>query len=200
MIPGTELLAHPRAYLFWQGKFAEQKLAPMYAHNDMARVRRVLDVGCGPGTNTRLFASAAYLGVDVNPSYIAYARRKYARDFLAADVCEYTAPPGEKYDFILVNSFLHHVDLAATRRILAHLSTLLTEDGHVHIIEVVTPEQGNLPRQLARWDRGRYIRPLAEWKDIFGGAFETAVFEPFWLTRLGVKLWNMVYFKGRARA
>jgi hypothetical protein len=57
-----------------------------------------------------------------------------------------------------------------------------------------------LPRQWARWDRGRYIRPLAEWKDIFGGAFETAVFEPFWLTRLGVKLWNMVYFKGRARA
>jgi SAM-dependent methyltransferase len=200
MIPGTDLLAHPRAYLLWQGKFAEQKLAPMYAHNDMARVRRVLDVGCGPGTNTRLFAAAGYLGVDMNPAYIAYARRHYGRDFLAADVCEYSAPPGEKYDFVLVNSFLHHVDLAATRRILAHLSTLLTEDGHVHIIEVVMPERGSLPRQLARWDRGRYIRPLAEWKGIFADAFETAVFEPFWLTRLGVKLWNMVYFKGRARA
>ncbi|MGB6200888.1 MAG: class I SAM-dependent methyltransferase [Candidatus Acidiferrales bacterium] len=200
MIPGTDLLAHPRAYLFWQGKFAEQKLAPMYARNDMARVRRVLDVGCGPGTNTRHFAAAGYLGVDVNPAYVAYARRHYGRDFLAADVCEYTAPEGEKYDFILVNSFLHHIDLASTRRILSHLSTLLTEDGHVHIIEVAMPEHGKVARQLARWDRGRYVRPLAEWRDIFTETFEAAVLEPFWLTRLDVKLWNMVYFKGRARA
>jgi SAM-dependent methyltransferase len=200
MIPGTELLAHPRAYLFWQGKFAEQKLAPMYAHNDMSRVRRVLDVGCGPGTNTRHFAAAGYLGVDVNPSYITYARRHYHRDFLAADVCEYTAPPGEKYDFILVNSFLHHIDLASTRRILSHLSTLLTEDGHVHIIEVAMPQQAKIARQLARWDRGRFVRPTPEWRSIFTETFETAVFEPFWLTRLDVKLWNMIYFKGRARA
>jgi SAM-dependent methyltransferase len=200
MIPGTDLLAHPRAYLFWQGKFAEQKLAPMCAHNDLSRVRRVLDVGCGPGTNTRHFAGAAYLGVDMNPSYISYARRKYRRDFLAADVCEYTAQPGEKYDFILVNSFLHHVDLASTRRILSHLSTLLTADGHVHIIEVAAPDRGQIARRLASWDRGRYIRPLAEWKNIFAEAFESAVFEPFWLTRFGIQLWNMAYFKGRARA
>ncbi|MGB6430484.1 MAG: class I SAM-dependent methyltransferase [Candidatus Acidiferrales bacterium] len=200
MIPGTELLAHPRAYLFWQGKFAEQKLAPMYAHNDLSRVRRVLDVGCGPGTNTRHFASAQYLGVDVNPAYIQYARRLYHRDFLAADVCEYTAPPGEKYDFILANSFLHHVDLASTRRILSHLSTLLTEDGHVHVIEVVMPERQGLRRQLARWDRGRFVRPLAEWRDIFSESLEPVVLEPFWLTRFGVKFWDMVYFKGRARS
>jgi SAM-dependent methyltransferase len=200
MIPGTQLLAHPRAYLFWQGKFAEQKLAPMYAHNDMSRVRRVLDVGCGPGTNTRHFTAAGYLGVDVNPSYIAYARRHHHRDFLAADVCEYTAPAGEKYDFILVNSFLHHIDLASTQRILSHLSTLLTEDGHVHIIEVAMPEHAKIARQLTRWDRGRFVRPLPEWRTIFTETFETAVFEPFWLTRFDVKLWNMVYFKGRARA
>jgi SAM-dependent methyltransferase len=187
-------------YLLWQGKFAEQKLAPLNAHNDLSRVRRVLDVGCGPGTNTRHFATAAYLGVDVNPAYIQYARRRYRRDFLAADVCEYTAAPGEKYDFILVNSFLHHVNLAVTRRILAHLSTLLTDDGHVHIIEVAMPERGRLARQLARWDRGRHVRPLAEWNEIFSEAFETVVFEPFWLTRFDIKLWNMVYFKGRARS
>jgi len=200
MIPGAQLLAHPRAYLFWQGKFAEQKLLPVYAHNDLTRVRRVLDVGCGPGTNARHFAAAGYLGVDVNPAYIRYARRHYRRDFLTADVCQYTAPPGDRYDFILVNSFLHHVDLAATRRILSHLSTLLTADGHIHIIELVMPEKSGLARRLARWDRGRYVRPLAEWKGIFTEFFDTAVFEPFPLTRLGVKLWDMVYFKGRARA
>ena len=57
-----------------------------------------------------------------------------------------------------------------------------------------------LARQLALWDRGKFVRPLQEWKEIFSEAFEPVVFEPFWLTRLGVKLWNMVYFKGKARS
>lgn len=57
-----------------------------------------------------------------------------------------------------------------------------------------------LARQLALWDRGKFVRPLDEWKGIFSDTFEPVVFEPFWLTRLGVKLWNMVYFKGKARS
>jgi SAM-dependent methyltransferase len=201
MIPGTQILVRPRAYLFWQGRFAEQKLVPVNAHNNnLSSVRRVLDVGCGPGTNTQHFTAAGYLGVDMNPAYIEYARKHHRREFLVADVCQYSAPQGEKYDFILVNSFLHHIDLASTRRILSHLSTLLTEDGHVHIIEVVMPEHARVARQLARWDRGQFVRPLGEWKEIFSEAFEPVVFEPFWLTRLGVKLWNMVYCKGKARS
>jgi SAM-dependent methyltransferase len=199
VIPGDQILDNPRAYLFWQGKFAEQKLAPLKANNNLSTVRRVLDVGCGPGTNTRHFTSAGYLGVDMNPAYIDYARKHYRRDFLVADVCQYSAPPGEKYDFILANSFLHHIDLADTKRILSHLSTLLTEDGHVHIIEPAMPENQRVARQIARWDRGKFVRPIEEWKDIFSDAFEPVVFEPFWLTRMGVKLWNLIYFKGKAR-
>jgi SAM-dependent methyltransferase len=200
MIPGTQILVHPRAYLLWQGEFAAQKFGPVYKHNNLSRVRRVLDVGCGPGTNTHLFSQAGYLGVDMNPAYIAYARKRHQRDFLVADVCNYTAPPGEQYDFVLLNSFLHHIDLANTKRILSHLSTLVTQDGHIHIIEVVMPERFSIPRQLAKWDRGEFVRPLEEWKDIFTGSYEPIVFEPFWLTRFGLKLWKMVYFKGRARS
>jgi len=200
MIPGTEILVHPRAYLIWQGNFAAQKLVPLCEHNNLARIRRVLDVGCGPGTNTAQFAHAEYLGVDVNPAYIEYARRHHRRDFLVADVCDYSVPPDQKYDFVFVNSFLHHIDLANTQRILSHLSTVVTPDGHVHIIEVVMPEREKIARQLARWDRGRFVRPLAEWKNIFTEHYEPVVFEPFWLSRLGVKLWNMVYFKGKVRA
>jgi SAM-dependent methyltransferase len=200
MKSGTEILVHPRAYLLWQGKFAEQKLVPLKAHNNLSRVRRVLDVGCGPGTNTSQFSGAGYLGVDMNRAYIDYARRHHKRDFLVADVCEYTAPPGEQYDFVLLNSFLHHIDLSNTRRILSHLSTLLTPDGHIHIIELVMPDRARVARQVARWDRGRHVRPLAEWKELFSESYHPIVFEPFWLTRLGVKLWNLVYFKGRARS
>jgi cyclopropane fatty-acyl-phospholipid synthase-like methyltransferase len=48
-------------YSLWQAPFAEKKLASILAHNDLRRVRRVLDVGSGLGTNTARFAHTYYL-------------------------------------------------------------------------------------------------------------------------------------------
>jgi hypothetical protein len=42
--------------------------------------------------------------------YIELARNRYHRDFLVADVTTSEAIPAGSYDFILVNSFLHHID------------------------------------------------------------------------------------------
>ncbi len=51
----SRFMEHALAYRLWQTAFAEKKLAPVLADNDLGAVRRVLDVGCGPGTNTRHF-------------------------------------------------------------------------------------------------------------------------------------------------
>jgi SAM-dependent methyltransferase len=165
----------------------------------LSAIRRVLDVGCGPGTNTRHFAHTDYLGLDMNLSYIASARRRHRREFVATDVRDYVAPPDSRFDFILVNSFLHHIDLAATRRILAHLSTLLTDDGHVHILDLVMPETPSLARTLASWDRGEFPRGIEEWRQILTESFAPVVFEPYSLELFGVTLWKMLYFKGKPR-
>jgi SAM-dependent methyltransferase len=105
----TQLLERTMIYSLWQAPFAADKLAPLLAHNDLREVRRVLDVGCGPGTNTRLFAHADYLGIDINQDYIENARRKYKRPFVAADVTTYDDNTLGTFDFILINSFLHHL-------------------------------------------------------------------------------------------
>ena len=194
-----QIMENPHAYRLWQAPFAEPKFAPVLAHNDLSRVRRVLDVGCGPGTNTHHFAGADYLGIDSNMGCIQYARRRHKRNFLLADVTHYTAAPGERFDFILLNSFLHHIDTPAALCLLAHLRTLLTDDGHVHILDLVLPERPSLARFLARIDRGQFPRPLAEWLELVTGVFEPAVFERYRLTALGATLWNIVYFKGRAK-
>lgn len=194
------IMDHVLAYRLWQGPFAEKKLAPVLRHTDLASVRRALDVGCGPGTNARHFVRAQYLGVDLNPAYVAYARRRFGDRFAVADVRTYTAPPGERYDFVLVNSLLHHIATPDTRRILAHLAGLLTADGHVHILDLVMPPHPSLARLLARWDRGDFPRPLEEWRGLFSEAFEPVVFEPYPLGALGATLWNMVYFKGKRKA
>lgn len=193
------LLDNSLAYRLWQRPFADRKLAPILAHNDMGKVRRVLDVGCGPGTNTRYFTGMEYLGIDMNPAYIADARARHGREFLVADVTTYSAPPGSAYDFILSNSLMHHIDTPDVRRILRHLATLLTPDGHLHLLDLVLPAEPSVGRLLARLDRGDHARPLAMWQELIEEALEPVLVEPYALTGLGVPLWNMVYIKARRR-
>lgn len=194
----ARIMEHTLAYRAWQAPFAERKLAPLFAHNDVTHARRVLDVGCGPGTNTHHFAGAEYLGVDFNAAYIESARRRHGRTFIVADVTKYKVAPEQRFDLILANSLFHHIDDADTRRILAHLATLLSDDGHVHIMDLVLPPTASVSRFLAHADRGDHPRPLEQWRALFTTAFEQVVFEPYPLGAGGVTLWNMVYFKGRA--
>ena len=194
------MLERALVYRLWQAPFAEQKFLPVLANNDLRRVRRVLDVGCGPGTSTPYFAHGDYLGLDINPRYIESARRKHGRDFLVADVRNYRAAPEQKFDFILANSFLHHLNTGDVLGILSHLRSLLTDDGHVHALELVMPQEKSIARLLAQWDRGDFARPRDEWQAIFGEFFEPVALEFYPLTLLGTTLWNMVYFKGRPKA
>ena len=195
----ARLMENTLAYRVWQAPFAERKLAPLYAHNDVAKARRVLDVGCGPGTNTAHFAHADYLGIDFNPAYIDDARKRHGREFVVADVTKYEVAPDQRFDLILANSLFHHIDTSSTQRILAHLATLLSDDGHVHVFDLVLPERPSISRFLAHADRGEFPRPLEEWRSLFTSAFEPVMFEPYPLGAAGMTLWNMIYFKGRVR-
>lgn len=195
----ARFLEYTHVYRLWQAPFAKKKFLPILAHNDLRLARRVLDVGCGPGTNTPPFAHTNYLGIDHNLRYLQDARRRHRKDFLAADATHLALAPNARFDFILINSLLHHVDTPNARGLLAQLNALLTDDGHVHILDLVLPARPSVARFLARHDRGRYPRPLEEWKLIFSESFVTEVFEPYPLRSLGAPLWEMVYFKGGKR-
>jgi SAM-dependent methyltransferase len=193
------LLEQTAVYSLWQAPFVLDKLAPLLAHNDLSKVRRVLDVGCGPGTNTHLFEHADYLGIEINPRYVQHALRKYNRRFEVADVTTYEDETGVGYDFILVNSFLHHIEIEPTHQILDRLQRWLTPDGHIHLIELVVPGDRSIPQLLAKVDRGKYPRSIAEWRSIFERHFDLVVFEPYPVKGFGVALWQLVYAKGKAK-
>jgi len=183
-------------YRLWQAPFQEQKLAPVLRDTDLSGVRRVLDVGCGPGTNAPHFQGMDYLGLDINEEYVAQAKRRYGMAFEVADVTRWEVRD-EPFDFILVNSFFHHVADEDADRILAHLATLLTEDGRIHVLDLVLPDRPSPARLLARMDRGDFPRPLERWRTLFGMRFHVELFEPYPLGVAGVSLWQMVYFRGR---
>jgi SAM-dependent methyltransferase len=192
------LLEKSIVYRLWQAPFVAQKFAPVLAHNDMGRVNRVLDVGCGPGTNSSQFTHTEYLGIDINADYVESARKSYRRDFVVADARTYRTASENAFDFILVNSFLHHISTQDVVELLTHLRTLLTNDGCVHILEPVLPSGWPVARLVANADRGKFVRPLQEWRSIFSEIFCPLVIEPYPLKGAGITLWNMLYFKGCA--
>jgi SAM-dependent methyltransferase len=192
----VRLLERPGVYLAWQRPFVASKLGPVWRHNDRATIRRVLDVGCGPGTNSGEFEGLDYLGVDINAAYIAHARRKHAGRFEEADVRSDAIPGHGSYDFVLVNSLLHHLDDDAVSTLLAGVRTYVSSDGHVHVIDLELPERRGIPRTLALGDRGDHPRSLSGWRALLSERFDEVVFEPFAVPSRGPMLWSMVYFKG----
>lgn len=184
-------------YRLWQAPFAERKFAPFLTHVDVTLLRRVLDVGCGPGTNACYFLQCDYLGVDSNLAYIRDAERRFGPRFRVADVTTMRIESDHGFDAIIVNSLLHHLPDDTVDRLLAHLVTLLSDDGAVHIFDLVLPDRLTVSRLLARLDRGGFPRPLDRWREIFRQHFATSVFESYPLGVGGITLWNMVYFQGR---
>src|SRR6266496_2312514 len=144
------VLEHPAVYAAWQAPFVAQKFAPVERRLSNTKVRRVLDVGCGPGTNARRFAGAEYVGVDINEHYLSIARAKYAGQFIQADLETADLSGLGKFDTVLVNSFLHHIPDDAVGRILQQLCRLVDASGSVHLIELVIPERPSVATLMAR--------------------------------------------------
>lgn len=191
------ILDSPHVYRSWQAPFVRQKLNPVLRQQSLRGAKKVLDIGCGPGTNSAYFQGKDYLGLDLNPRYIAFARRRFRRDFLVADAVTFSPEHNEKYDFVLINSLLHHIGDAGVHQLLSNVRDLLGEAGEVHILELELPESPGIPLHLARADRGHYARKRETWHNIFTTYYQTLDFQPYSVGLFGVPLWHMVYFRGK---
>ena len=150
-----QVLEHPTIYSHWQAPFVAQKFAPAERHMRQGTVRRVLDVGCGPGTNAARFGAASYVGVDINEQYLAVARSKYSGQFIQADLATADLSQHGQYDTILVKSYFHHLPEPTVERLLEHIATHKEPRGKEHIIELVRPDRPSVPTIMTTLERGR---------------------------------------------
>jgi len=143
---------------------------------DAPPVRRVLDIGSGPGVGTcelaRLFPLAQVVAVDSSPAMLERATRRIDSHGLSARVTTLTAelPHGldniEPVDVVWASMSLHHVgDEVAALRV---LGGLLAPFGQIAIAELGDPTR-TLPAELGIGRAGladRLDGASAEW---FGG-------------------------------
>jgi SAM-dependent methyltransferase len=114
---------------------------------DAPPVRRVLDIGCGPGVGTcelaRLFPDAHVVAVDSSPAMLDRARRRVASQGLDARISTHLAElPGgldrlEPVEVIWASMSLHHVGDEVTA--LRALRELLEPSGLIALAELAEP-------------------------------------------------------------
>lgn len=190
------LLESPLVYRTWQAPFASAKLEPFLARVDLAHTRRVLDVGCGPGTNAPIFAGADYVGIDINPEYIRVASSRYPGRWVVGDVTDETVLPDQQFDCVFANSLMHHLDDRSVRSLLGRMARLTASGGRVHVLDLVLPATVSAGRVLAQLDRGRFARPVEQWRSLFSEHLREEHFQPYAFGLPFLPLWQMVYFIG----
>ena len=158
-----KLLESPRVYelsqLFWYkpGKQAEFV-------SDYARARpgeQVLDIGCGVGAVAQYFPDVEYHGFDSNRGYVEYANRKYGSRgrFTHGEIGKDVTVEPERYDLVMANGILHHLDDRHVLDLLTLSYTALKPGGRFVTRDgCFEDEQGTMVRQLLRRDRGKHVR------------------------------------------
>lgn len=195
----SSLAKNPFIYMVWQAPFKREKINPLLEDPDWRGAQRILDLGCGPGTNTSLFQGKDYLGVDCDKRMIQKASATHGNKFLLGDVTRGKFVNKGPFDLVLVNSILHHLDDESVRSTLAYVKKSLAPLGRVYLFDLVLPKSHGLPRFFAKIDRGHYPRGLSRWQKTFREFFSEIEFRSYDLHLAGVRLYQMVYFKGSAR-
>lgn len=194
------LLELPVVYRSLQAPFADAKLRPFMRRVDPGGLRTVLDVGCGPGTNAAVFAASGYVGVDINADYVATARSRFSGRFVVGDVTDERVLPEDRFQCVFANSLMHHLPDASVDGLLARMARLVAPGGSVHVLDLILPDRPTPARLLARLDRGRYPRPLAQWEALFNVHLHRRHLEAYPVGLPGLPLWWMVYFEGVPRS
>jgi SAM-dependent methyltransferase len=137
---------------------------------------RVLDIGCGPGTLLAHLPESigAYVGYDMNPGYIEAARRRWGArgTFHCRKVEAGMLPEGERYDIVLANGIVHHLEDAEAGALFEVAWRALRPGGWL-----VTYDNVYLENQhwFARWliahDRGRAVRTQPGYEALARGRF-----------------------------
>ena len=137
--------------------------------NDMSRI---LDLGCGTGDFSPCFYNFHYIGIDVEPEYIQYAKNTYNLDFRLMDGRRLRFRE-ETFDCITIVGVLHHLCKKSCLEIFHELKRVIKPGGIIIIIEDVEIGSrwdilGNIIRKL---DVGNYIRTEEQWHKLISSNF-----------------------------
>lgn len=154
-------------------------LRELRAEGFFAPGKSCLDLGCGTGFLRDHLRDTDYLGVDLNPDYIAAATRRRGRCFQVGDALAVADLP-RRFDRIVCVGLLHHLDDKQVRTVVAGCRSRLEPGGELFVLDALWPEGRNaFGKALRASDNGLYVRPLAEWEKLFRTGLDVKAIRAF---------------------
>ncbi|MCW1888774.1 MAG: class I SAM-dependent methyltransferase [Candidatus Moranbacteria bacterium] len=143
------------------------------------RGKKVLDFGCGTGSNSFIFDQEGYLGMDVDAERVDLARQlhpKYTFQYLKDGRI---AAPDMSFDYVVILATIHHVSDEDFSVYVSEFKRVLKPEGVIVCIEPVLDTKTPLNNWFMNFfDDGRYIRFESQYRDLFHG-FEVVVHRRF---------------------
>jgi len=134
---------------------------------------KVLDFGCGIGSNSKLFHHNDYMGVEVDESRVLSSRLKYPKSKF--EQIPFISSPSDKipfednsFDLVFISLCLHHIDSNTCKLLLKEFSRVLKHNGKIIGIEpcIISEKYfSNIFMNII--DAGDYILPIEEYKQIY---------------------------------
>jgi SAM-dependent methyltransferase len=130
----------------------------------------VIDIGCGPAQALQSLPDVEYLGLDINPDYIAFARRMYGDKgtFVVGDTRSLWGDTRFKdADIVIAIAVLHHLDdEEAADCIRFAYDALKMGARFISHDPCWIPNQGAFSKYIMSHDRGRNIRTEQQYRQL----------------------------------
>lgn len=172
-----EILSIPQIYTLWQKLIGDYKLRKIYCSNYVKAKNgdRILDIGCGPANMLDyLPENIDYVGFDDSESYIRNAKLKYEKksySFFCKGV-NLAEDFKEKFDIIMANAILHHLDDKEAEKLIAFASKNLKKEGRFVTLDgCFVSRQSKIKKWLLKNDRGKFIRTKEDYFKLFSNHF-----------------------------
>jgi 2-polyprenyl-3-methyl-5-hydroxy-6-metoxy-1,4-benzoquinol methylase len=130
---------------------------------------RVLDVGCGSG-GFCLAVPGEYVGIDLDPGYIAFARWRWgaARRSFRVGALE-ALPDSERFDKAMLVNTLHHLSDPEADAVFGRLARIVR--GRLVVADADSEAANWFQAFLLAHDRGNFVRPASAQRALLGCHF-----------------------------
>jgi SAM-dependent methyltransferase len=167
----------PSLYNAFQGAVAGSALRRRFfeKHVRAKAGDKVIDIGCGPVRALQSLPDVEYVGFDINPDYIAFARRTYGDKgtFVVGDTRSLRHDSRFKdADIVIAVSLLHHLDDEEAADCIRFAYDALKKGGRLICHDACwIPNQGAVSKWIMSRDRGRNIRTEQQCRQLAAKVF-----------------------------
>jgi ubiquinone/menaquinone biosynthesis C-methylase UbiE len=165
-------------------KYFVEPHIPLFAEFHRWKGKRVLELGCGIGTEAVNFARAGamYTGVDLSSRSIELARKRFEVFHLSGEFIEGDAEslsnlfPGRTFDLIWSFGMIHHTP--HPKRVIQQMKTLLDENGEVRVMlySKVSYKLFFLMRKTGVWNFANMDKLISQYSEAQSGCPITYTF------------------------